>query len=643
MRLHNSLPKIIFILISFGVLIVVTEFLTREVILFGQTETIALTNAKQKTKEREDFLARFFDDSQNTIHSIRASESFNQFLNNPTSSKKSFEQLALTIAESQHDIMKIRYIDNKGMEVIRIDRDTLGDSAKIVEEGKLQNKAHRYFYYDSIEKKADQVWFSNLDLNEENGRVEIPYKPTLRAIMPLSYKNDFYGILIVNYFLKPLFDTFANAPLYHSILVDSDGEILIHYDQKRNWSRYSGGDNIYADIPEFNKLINNDTYETPNYFSRKLNLPAPQKLYLVLSLNSTYSNLQETLSRKSFLYNSSITLLITVIFGFIFARVLNKFFTDYTNRGNYIEKLMDLNLRINNLHLKNKIYMDMASDGIHILDKHGNVVAFSHSFAEMLGYSDEETAKLNVRDWEAIIKPEDILATMATFGTESKKLETQHRRKNGAIIDVEINAKWIKTSDGNFFYASSRDITDRIRLEKELHKLATTDTLTQLPTRRVFMEKLAAELERYHRSQCDNVTVIFLDLDHFKVINDTYGHGAGDKVLVAVANILSDEIRKVDSVGRLGGEEFGLILTGTSTELSIHFTNRIRKRIEECPVVLEHDIIHCTASMGITMINQLDTDVDKILERADKALYSAKHLGRNRVEVYKELSQASSN
>lgn len=638
MRLHSSLPKLIFILITFGALVVVTEFLTREVILEGQTETIALVNAKQKTKEREDLIAHFFVDSQNTINAIRASSTFNQFLDNPIAYKKSFEQMALTIVQSQDDIMKIRYIDSTGKEVVRIDRDNLGAPVKIVEESKLQNKSHRYFFYDSIERKADQIWFSNLDLNEENGRVEIPYKPTMRAVMPLSYKNNFDGILIVNYFLKPLFDTFANAPLYHSILVDSDGEILIHYDRARNWSRYSGNNNIYIDIPQFNEVLANDTYETSTFYSRKLNLPIPQKLILVLSLNSTYTNLQESLSRKSFIFSSTITLAMTVLFGFIFASVLSKFFTDYANRGNYIQKLINMNLRINNLNQTNKLYMEMASDGIHILDKGGNIVAFSHSFAELLGYSEEEMSKMNVRDWEARLKPDEIAETMATFGTEAKKFETQHRRKDGTIIDVEINAKWIRTADGRCFYASSRDITDRLRLERELHKLATTDALTQLPTRRVFMERLETEMERYHRKQCDAVTVIFIDLDNFKTVNDTYGHGAGDKVLVSVANILSDEIRKVDSVGRLGGEEFGLILTGTTAEMSVHFTNRIRKRIEECPVVLDHSVIHCTASMGITTINALDTDINKVLERADKALYSAKHLGRNRVEVFKELA-----
>ncbi len=148
------------------------------------------------------------------------------------------------------------------------------------------------------------------------------------------------------------------------------------------------------------------------------------------------------------------------------------------------------------------------------------------------------------------------------------------------------------------------------------------------------MNRLRDELERVHRNSDYAVAVVMLDLDHFKAVNDSYGHGVGDKVLQNVAAILNDEIRKVDLVGRLGGEEFGLLLTGTSEEMALLFTNRIRKRIQDTPLSIEQAVIVCTASIGITQISSLDSDIELILERADKALYLAKDLGRNRVEIY---------
>ena len=394
-----------------------------------------------------------------------------------------------------------------------------------------------------------------------------------------------------------------------------------------------------ADIPNINNVLQNDTYGTSKFFSRRLHLPLSQKVTLILSLNNRYLDFQNSQFSKGLKYSASITLFIIAVFGAIFSILLNRFFVDYTSRGEYINELKGLNSRIQNLLQKNKVYMEMASDGIHILDKEGNVVAFSHSFANMLGYTEEEASKLNVRDWEADIPPEQITDMMQSFYGEPKKLETKHRCKDGSIIDIEINARWITTADGDYFYASSRDITERKQMENELQELATTDSLTHLSTRRAFLNELSNEIERCQRQPNYSVSVILLDLDHFKTVNDTYGHGTGDKVLQNIAHILKDEIRQVDAAGRFGGEEFSLILTDTDEKMALHVTNRIRSRIQETRVTYEGCTIYCTASIGITEIKESDSDIKTILERADKALYQAKEKGRNRVEIYKESQQ----
>ncbi len=308
--------------------------------------------------------------------------------------------------------------------------------------------------------------------------------------MPLSYHGVFKGILIVNYFMQPLLDNLVNAPLYNMILADGNGEVLVHYNPDRNWSRFTGKASLAADIPNLQEVLGSDIYRGPTFFARQLHLPLEQKLVLILSLNDHYLSFQQSLSNNRLMYSSVITLIITTIFGLIFALLLNKFFVDYTNRGQYIDELTSLNKRISNLLLKNKVYMEMASDGIHILDNDGNVVAFSHAFADMLGYTDKEASQLNIRDWDVVIPEDKIRATMASFTREPRKFETRHRRKDGSIIDVEVNGKWITTPDGEFFYASYRDITERKQMEKELQSLATTDSLTQLFTRRAFIDHL---------------------------------------------------------------------------------------------------------------------------------------------------------
>ncbi|RQW64701.1 sensor domain-containing diguanylate cyclase [Vibrio viridaestus] len=633
MQLHSSLYKLLLVMLTFGSLIFATDVITRQFIQSGQTETIALANAAKKSAERQLVFDQFFDRSKVTLLAIHNSDAFSQFFYN--SSAEPLKQLALALAQSQQDIMKIRFIDQNGMEVIRIDRDRIGDNAKIVADSALQNKAHRYFFFDSKKQPLNKVWFSNIDLNEDNGRVEIPFKPTLRSVLPISNKNEFAGILLVNYFMQPLFDRLSDTPLYDLILTDRDGEILLHHDSERNWSSYTDKQSIKSELPEFDQVIQNHTFQGNGFFSRELSLPNQQNLFLILALKDEYSIFQKALSSKKLLYSSALTVLIMIVFGVIFSLLLNRLFTDYREREKHIVELTKLNQQVNNLLIKNQVFMDMASDGIHVLDKNGNIVVFSESFAKMLGYSQDEMSKLNVSDWDAMIPKDEIIAAMNSFTNEPRTLETKHKRKDGSIFDVEIHCKWIHTNEGeDLFYASSRDITERLRLENELHRLASTDTLTQLPTRRVFMERLDVELERCVRQPQSLITVAMLDLDDFKVINDTYGHGMGDKMLVTVASIIKDEIRKVDIAGRLGGEEFGLILTGTSEESALHFANRLRTRVEQATLVSEGDLISCTISIGLTQIKPSDSSTDMILERADKALYSAKNNGRNRAEVF---------
>ncbi len=637
MRLHKGLTSLLIILILFGFLVVATNVLTRQLIHYRQTEEAILSNAVKKTLERETVFKQFFQRSQQTFSAIRNSKVFNDYLNQPLKAHQQFSEMALILAQSQQAIMKIRYIDAKGMERVRIDRKNIGEHAKIVSDALLQDKSQRYFYLESKTRPANLLWFSELDLNEENGKVERPFKPTLRSVMPLADENGFKGILIVNYFIQPLFDQLSNTPLYNMILLDGNGDVLQHYDTNNNWSRYTDGVDLRQELPEFEAILTKPVHRTKLYFSRQLKLPLAQKLILVLSLNQQYLDFQHSLSRKALLYSSSITLFITVIFGLIFTRMLHKFFADYANRGQNIDKLTLLNKRINNLLLTNKVYMDMASDGVHILDEKGNLVAFSHSFASMLGYSDQETADLNVRDWEARLDADEIEAAMRSLGNEPRTIETQHRCKNGNLIDVEIHCKWIDTPEGKRFYASSRDITERLSMEKELQRLASTDSLTGLAVRKVYREQLSFELERAVRQSEYSVSVVILDIDYFKTVNDSYGHRVGDKVLQHIASILKDEVRNIDTVARLGGEEFGLILTNTDEQAALYFTNRLRQRIAESRCSLAQHQIAYTVSLGLSQIVPQDSNIDDIMERADKALYRAKHLGRNRVESYSEM------
>ncbi len=163
------------------------------------------------------------------------------------------------------------------------------------------------------------------------------------------------------------------------------------------------------------------------------------------------------------------------------------------------------------------------------------------------------------------------------------------------------------------------------RANKSLKKLADTDPLTQLPNRRRFFENLATELERANRHDFDFCLVI-MDLDHFKKINDNYGHPAGDEVLVRVANKIKSNTREVDHCGRIGGEEFAMILYASDQKNAIGFVERIRSVIETSHTGKELPI---TISIGLTQRKTQDS-LETLYDRADRALYQSKETGRNK-------------
>ncbi|MGY6269818.1 sensor domain-containing diguanylate cyclase [Achromobacter denitrificans] len=176
------------------------------------------------------------------------------------------------------------------------------------------------------------------------------------------------------------------------------------------------------------------------------------------------------------------------------------------------------------------------------------------------------------------------------------------------------------------------DITDRKRADFELRELAATDALTTLPNRRHFMSRIAAELARIKRQGSDCAAVLMCDLDHFKRINDTWGHAVGDGVLQHFANTLRAQLRAVDVVGRIGGEEFAIVLPDTDMERAHAFAARVQQRIADAPFSADGRCIPLTVSIGIATMHTMDADAELALSRSDRALYNAKQLGRNRIE-----------
>lgn len=182
-------------------------------------------------------------------------------------------------------------------------------------------------------------------------------------------------------------------------------------------------------------------------------------------------------------------------------------------------------------------------------------------------------------------------------------------------------------------YATFEDITERHLLAEEVRRQATTDFLTGAPNRRSFMSRLTLEFDRVKRKPQLQCGVMGLDLDHFKRVNDTWGHAAGDAVLCHLVSLVRGLIRSTDLLGRTGGEEFSVLLPDTSPEAVLAMAERLRQAVARSPVSFEGQRIDISLSIGATLIAATDADPDAALARADEGLYAAKEGGRNTVRA----------
>ena len=169
------------------------------------------------------------------------------------------------------------------------------------------------------------------------------------------------------------------------------------------------------------------------------------------------------------------------------------------------------------------------------------------------------------------------------------------------------------------------------KLEEELKYQATTDPLTNLLNRRAFFTAADAEIEKAKRYK-HSLSYLILDIDKFKTINDTYGHDMGDIVIQMIARLMRENTRSVDYTGRIGGEEFAVIMPSTDLKRAFDIADRLRAKIADMPINIDHTVIHITVSIGISDFQEKDSTIPKsFFKRADNALYRAKNSGRNRV------------
>jgi diguanylate cyclase (GGDEF)-like protein/PAS domain S-box-containing protein len=315
---------------------------------------------------------------------------------------------------------------------------------------------------------------------------------------------------------------------------------------------------------------------------------------------------------------------------------------DYMIKGDFgfdgLARVIRYTLLRVNMENRNKLLvsaLDAAANAIVITDKNGSIDWINRAFTRLTGYSEEEAigkkpselVKSGVQD---VSFYEQMWAKL--LSGEHWRGEIINRHKDGGLYYEELSIAPVKNSAGEIinFIGIKEDISDRKALEEKLQQLANTDPLTGLFNRRVFLERLKQESDRISRLG-GFATLLMLDLDFFKHINDNYGHATGDEALRQFSRIVKNHSRSIDVPARLGGEEFAILLPSTNQTDAEIAAERLRQEVSE--IEMEHPtkgIVKMTVSIGCCLISMNNSDGEIALSHADSALYEAKKAGRNR-------------
>jgi diguanylate cyclase (GGDEF)-like protein/PAS domain S-box-containing protein len=267
------------------------------------------------------------------------------------------------------------------------------------------------------------------------------------------------------------------------------------------------------------------------------------------------------------------------------------------------------------------------AEGVMIVDPQGRISLFNPMAGHIFGYTEAEILGKNIDSLLTDIRNGD----GGAIGVCAR--EAVGLRKSGATFQVDLTVCETGQESNPGFVVIARDITERKQAEQRLIYLAQYDALTGLPTRALFHDRATQALARAHREE-KLVAIMYLDLDHFKTINDGMGHHVGDELLKAVAKRITSCLRDVDTVSRLGGDEFTVILESIPhIDNATIVAEKIIDVMQEAFRVDGHEI-HITASIGITLYPMDDNDLANLLKNADQAMYRAKQAGRNNYQLF---------
>lgn len=278
-----------------------------------------------------------------------------------------------------------------------------------------------------------------------------------------------------------------------------------------------------------------------------------------------------------------------------------------------------------------------SSASIVISDEKNIIVSVNPAFTEITGYEAAEVIGRNPNILSSGKQSKEFYRDMWQSLERDKHWhgELWNRRKDGEIYAEQLTINVIVNKDGSVHrhVAIFSDITERKHADDLMWRQANYDTVTNLPNRRLFLDRLSQEVKKSRRANT-SIAMLFIDLDRFKEVNDTHGHGIGDQLLIETARRLNDCVRNTDTVARLGGDEFTIILTNLAETNRVEAVARNILKALELPFRINEISLQISGSIGIALYPDDATEADDLVAEADIAMYAAKRQGRNRFCFY---------
>lgn len=335
-----------------------------------------------------------------------------------------------------------------------------------------------------------------------------------------------------------------------------------------------------------------------------------------------------------------------VVQGVRYLMLLAKDITPYRQAARLLKQAMDAELDKARIDHQYRLVVESMIDGFFAMDMSGRLLEVNAVFTRMSGLSREALIGRHVRALEAARRGDsEFMARIPRILHHGNdRFECRLARQDGSVWPAEISASHVPGEAGKIFLFV-RDITERKQREDEIRRLAFYDSLTELPNRQLLLDRLQQALVSCRRSHRHGA-LLFIDLDNFKLLNDTLGHDMGDKLLVIVAQRLRACVRARDTVARLGGDEFVILLDDLDRNRE-RAAGQIRTVAASVMDALNHPYplgtqeYHNTPSIGVSMFNDKEqTSVEEQLKHADLAMYQAKAAGRNTMCFFDPVTQA---